>query len=138
MDIIIHKGSLRKEISHLIKQQKALVDKFNDSLRRDAVDTNRNGEEKSRGRRLLGKITFDCPPRSIPSRYTHALFLGASVPAENFKAAFAADLAVMIVQCLREKAGNLFLPLFLSVRRRSLSEGQTSHLMECNVQRLQK
>jgi len=36
MDIIIHKGSLRKEISHLIKQQKALVDKFNDWLGREA------------------------------------------------------------------------------------------------------
>jgi len=63
----------------------------------------------------------------------HALFLGASVPAENFKAAFAVDLAVMIFQCLRERAGNLFLPLFLSVLRRSSSEGQTSHLIERNV-----
>ena len=89
----------------------------------------------SRGGRLLGKITLDYPTRSIPSRYTHALFLGASVPAENFKAAFAADLVVMIFQCLRERKGNLFRPLFSSVRCRSSSEGQ-SHLIECN-ERLQ-
>jgi len=62
MDIIIHKGSLRKEISHLIKLQKALVDKFNDWLGREMVDASRHREEKSRGRCLLDKITFDCPP----------------------------------------------------------------------------
>ena len=44
MDIIIHTGYLRWAISHRIILPKALVDKFNDWLGREAVDANRHGE----------------------------------------------------------------------------------------------
>jgi len=46
MDIIIHTGYLRWAISHRIILPKALVDKFNDWLGREAVDANRHGLQK--------------------------------------------------------------------------------------------
>ncbi len=75
----------------MIKLPKALVDKFNDWLEREAVDARRHGEYRKWLRyyldfchkyghgylqvgdcRLLGEITLDYPPQSPPALHARS------------------------------------------------------------------